>query len=330
MSVTLLIALANVKAEDADYTDLCRLFPNGTTLRMPGSCNEYIECTSGEGEVYNCITPKSFDVQKRSCVETFDSTSLCGNRCEGINGKWVANPTNCHGYFYCQNGVALPGHCEGDMHFDEAKQMCVYTASSLCVDVSHICEIAPDKMKFRDETDCSKYYECAKQAHSRKSCAKNTYFNVEKQACVDKNTMTCNNHPIPSGICIVSKKPYTGFRSDQATCRGYFYCANLGIVEDLEPVWGQCPEGKFFSQDHQACVDPVDAKCDFNRCEGRGNRMVASGLANKNNCHNYLVCEDGFVKQEVTCPRDYFFNEEYQACVAEIIEYNCCDIPVKN
>lgn len=323
--VSVFTTLATIQAEEPDYTALCRLFPTGTTLRMPGSCEQYIKCDTGKGQVRSCASPKSFDAQKQVCIEAKDSSSLCGNRCEGINGKWVADPTNCHGFFYCEKSVAFPGHCEGNLHFDQSKQMCVYTGSSVCVDVAHICEIAPDKIKFRDENDCSYYYECAKQTHTRKAC-KNQYFDVEAQKCVDKSQMTCNAHPIPKNICIVSKKPYVGFRADQATCRGYFYCKNLGIVEDLEPVWGQCPFGKFFSEEAKTCLDPVDVKCAFNRCEGREDGLVVSG---KNNCHNYLKCVGGFVKEEITCARDYFFHEEFSACIPEILYYPCCDVKVK-
>lgn len=291
---------------------------------MPGSCGQYIECqTGGKGEVYSCASPSiAFDVKSQACTQKLDSSSTCANRCEGKNAVWAADPTNCHGFFYCIDGIPYAGHCYEGMHFDESTQMCVTTTTSSCVDVSSICELVPDKTKFRDETDCSAYYECSSKKLSRKSCSK-TYFDVEAQACVDKTKVQCTAHPIPANICIESKKPFVGLKADQATCRGFFNCLNLGTVEDLEPRWGQCPEGTFFSQADQACINPIDVKCEYNRCDGRGNRMVSS---HKNNCHDYLICEDGFVVAEKTCPYDYFFDELYQACVPDIIYYNCCDV----
>lgn len=324
--LTLTAAPKNSQAADdtaEEYTELCRLFKDATLISVPGSCDKYIEChTNGEGRVHNCAS-KTFDVKSQTCVDTLSSSSLCNNRCEGKDSQWVSDPTNCHGYFYCRQGDPLWGYCDDGMHFDEALQMCVHSTSSTCIDVSSLCELVPDKTKFRDETDCSYYYECSSQKQSRKACTKDTYFDVQTQSCVSKKDVSCTAHPIPKDICIVSKKPYVGFKSDSATCRGYFYCANLGVVEDLEPVWGQCPEGKFFSEADQACLNPVDVKCTYNRCDGRGDLMVSSS---NNNCHNYIICKDGLEVEERTCARDYFFDEYYQACVPDIIYYECCDI----
>ncbi|XP_061398602.1 peritrophin-44-like, partial [Musca vetustissima] len=214
------------------------------------------------------------------------------------------------------------GPCPTGMHFDEKLQMCVYTKTSSCVDVSSICELVPDKTKFRNEKDCAKYYECSKNLPSAKSCTKQ-FYDVQAEKCVDKSLVVCNAHPIPDKICNKVKNAY---KADEATCRGYFYCRDLGIVEDLEPIWGQCPEGTFFSEAKQACVNPIDVKCDYNRCDGRGNLMVTSG---KNNCHNYVICKDGAPVEDKECIRDYFFDEKYQACVPDIIYYECCDIKEK-
>ncbi|XP_059216338.1 peritrophin-44 [Stomoxys calcitrans] len=310
-----------IYADDEEYTDLCRLFKDNMKISVPGSCNKYIQCQSdGMGEVLSC--PNTFDVKGQTCVDTVSSNTLCNNRCEGKSGVWVADPTTCHGFFYCANSVPYWSHCADGLHFDENSQMCIHETSSSCVDVANICHLVPDKTKFRDETNCASYYECSSNKHSRKSCSK-TYFDVQTQACVDKAKVACTAHPIPSGLCLVKKKPFVGYKSDQATCRGFFYCKDLGAVEDLEPIWSQCPVGKFFSEDAQGCVNPVNAKCAYNRCEGRGDLMVSSA---NNNCHNYLICENGFVAEERTCAKDYFFDEMYQACVPDIIYYECCDI----
>ncbi|XP_073836766.1 peritrophin-44-like [Musca autumnalis] len=324
LSLCLVAPHATIAADVSSdqYVDLCRLFKDHTLISVPGSCDEYIEChTSGEATIHHCGSSKSFDVSSQKCVDMKSSSNtLCHNRCEGKNGVWVADPTNCHGYFYCLNGEPHWGPCPDSMHFSEKQQMCVYTKTSECIDVSSICELVPDKTQFRDEKDCGYYYECSKGVQSRKACSKK-FYDVQAQKCVEKSEVVCNAHPIPDGICSKNKnKPY---KSDQATCRGYFYCRDLGIVDDLEPLWGQCPEGKFFSEADQACVNPVDIKCEYNRCDGRGNQMVSSA---NNNCHNYIICQDGAPVEEKTCIRDYFFDEQYQACVPDIIYYECCDI----
>ncbi|XP_075163775.1 peritrophin-44 [Haematobia irritans] len=308
-----------------DFTELCRLFKDNTLISFPGSCDKYIECHSnGMGMVHTC--PGSFDVETQKCVDSVSNNKLCDNPCVDTTLDWVADPTNCHAFFYCYDGFPYWGHCDDGYHFDEKTQMCIHSTSSNCVDVSHLCQLLPDKTKFRNENDCSAYYECADKKKDKtpspKTCSK-TYFDVQSQACIDKSMIACTAHPIPSGLCQTKSGPYVGYKADQATCRGYFYCRNLGAVPDLEPIWGQCPEGKFFDESVQACANPIDVKCEYNRCEGRGNLMVSSA---KNNCHNYLICENSQVKEERTCARDYFFDELYQACVPDIIYYNCCDI----
>lgn len=96
----------------------------------------------------------------------------------------------------------------------------------------------------------------------------------------------------------------------------------LTLVEDLEPAWMQCPRGKFFDTTKNDCHDSHNVICDYNRCDGHGNGLVASG---KNWCHNYIQCEDDFPVAEYTCPNDWFFDQTIQACVPYIIEHLGCD-----
>lgn len=318
--ITCSLLFISLEANSVDYANMCRLFKQGTKIRVPGKCDEYMVCNGTTAQFLKCDKGYKYDGKNEKCVATLDTTSLCDNRCNGVaDGQWKSDPTNCRGYYYCLNGQAYAGHCGIEYHFDETKQMCVYTKNSACVDVNAICELIPDGTKFPDEKDCTKYYECKKGKQTASTC-KSTYFSIDDAACKEKTTVRCNAHPKVS--CKNTKGIIVGLVSDGATCRGYFNCADKGKVEDIDPIWYQCPEGTFFSQAEKKCVHPVDAVCDYNRCEGRGNMLVNSG---KNNCRNYLVCENDFVVKEVTCEHDFFFDEITQACSQKTIYYKCCD-----
>ena len=321
--ITCALLFIAVEANSSEYTNLCRVFKQGTQVRVPGKCDEYMVCNGTTAKFFKCDNNLKYDAKTKKCTDKLDTTKLCDNHCQGANdGIWVADPTNCRGYYYCLNGKGIHGNCGAGLHYSETNQMCMYTKNSECVDVNNICELVPDGTKFLDEKDCSKYYECKKNnQQTRTSCAKGKYFSKEDENCLEKMNVKCNAHPKVS--CKDSLgKIYVGLKSDGATCRGYFNCANKGKVEDIDPIWHQCPEGKFFSDVDQKCVHPVDAVCSYNRCEGRGTSLVNSS---ENNCRNYLVCENDVVVKEVTCGNDFFFDEITQMCSKKVIYYKCCD-----
>lgn len=106
--------------------------------------------------------------------------------------------------------------------------MCTYESTSKCIDVANICDLVPDGTQFKDETDCSKYYKCNQGKHESKTCS-NGYFDLAKNSCADKSLVKCTAHPLYKNVCIKSNKPSPGKKPDQATCRGYFLCADLGV-----------------------------------------------------------------------------------------------------
>ncbi|KAH8411164.1 hypothetical protein KR222_009261, partial [Zaprionus bogoriensis] len=306
-----------------DFDELCRLFKNGTLIRKPATCAEYIECANDRGLFHTCADSMVFDASKQKCVEATASNSVhCSNPCEGLDGLWVADPTDCQNYFYCDAGEPISGHCMGSQHFNESSQSCQYGVDSICVDVANICAILPDKTKFRQEDDCNEYYECKSGQHSLKSCVTTEYFDVESASCLPKAQVKCEAHS-KKDVCLNKlKKPRTGLHADDFTCRGYFYCADLGSVPDLNPIWIQCPAGTFFDDELKKCVEPKSVYCTHNRCDGRGTMLVTSS---SNNCHDYIKCVDGVEVEKYTCHWDYFFDESVQGCVPNLIYDGCCD-----
>ncbi|XP_037939548.1 peritrophin-44 [Teleopsis dalmanni] len=321
IAVFLFVAFENITVASSD---ICRLFPTKTVIRDPDSCNQYITCTNLEGTYTKCATSTPFfDKDTGKCVKTLPENSTCGVSCEETVGLFRADPKSCKGYFYCESEeTVLYGSCPDKTHFDEDSQKCIYTDSSACN--SHqfeYCSIVKDGVNFKMESGgCDEYYTCKSGALQNKTCSKQ-YFDVLSGKCVDKTLVTCNVHPIPDGACGTVKKPKKNeFISDDATCRGYFFCADKEDGPDENPIWSQCPQDKFFNEKTQSCVDPLTVKCTRDRCDGRTLTFVSSGTKG---CRNYLRCKDGVKQSELSCS-NLFFDEVKGACVNNIILYESC------
>ncbi|XP_054734753.1 peritrophin-44-like [Anastrepha obliqua] len=305
-----------------DPAGLCSLFQDGTRIRKPGSCTEYIHCANSTGITYSCPSTQKFDRSKQSCVleaNLSDTDDYCRNRCEGIDGKWITDPASCKGYLYCKSGQSFQGYCPSDYVFNEKDAICDFADNYNCNVVPEICDLVPNGMQYRDTTDCNKYYTCTKGVSVSTTCTKNTHYNVQTKSC---GQQWLDSSCIPTFTCGTNTKILTGFQSDGATCRGYFYCRDLGTERDLEPGYGQCPEGTFFHQSTQACIDPLKSDCAYNRCQGRNITYVQT---NNDNCRNFILCENGVATKTQRCSGDKFFDEKMQACVTNIVSYDCCD-----
>lgn len=311
-------------AEATDYGNLCSLFKKNTKVRVPGSCDQYISCSGRNSQVFTCAGQTKYDEKQGKCVETSDSIELCENRCvNATDGTFMAHPTNCRAFYYCDNKEGFESYCGIGEHFHQARQQCVYPKNSQCIQgINNICDLVADKTVFRNEKDCSQYYKCDKNKLTKEDCKK-LYFNVETRKCAERSTVQCLAHRASTGTCTRNRKPFSGRITDGATCRGYFFCAYKGpYAADLQPSWYQCPAGLFFDNKKEQCLPARHVKCAFNRCDGRGNATVVSG---RNNCRNYLQCQNDMVLEEQTCKYHYFFDEQAGVCVNSAIYDGGCD-----
>ncbi|XP_055856192.1 peritrophin-44-like [Episyrphus balteatus] len=307
----------------AEYNELCARFVDGMQFRQPGNCQAYVTCKNGTGTVTSCPKDKLYDKDSKKCVTSL-SDSYCKEQCKNKDNKWIADPANCNGYFFCQSGKGLKGTCTDGYHFDESAQLCVFPQDSECIDISDFCGILPKSASFSDPNNCNKYFQCSKSTMKKTTCANGQYYEVASGKCKSKYEVTCKSHPIPTNACGKDSKPvYNKYVEDNASCRGYFYCAYKGPkISDKKPSWSQCAEGLFFNKDKQACYDPAETSCKHNRCEGRGNLKV---IAEDFGCRHYYACEEGFVKEKRKCAKDMFFDESLQACTFKETFYSVCD-----
>ncbi|XP_005181194.2 peritrophin-48 [Musca domestica] len=300
--------------------DPCQFFPNNTVIRDPDDCSRGLTCINFESVVTkNCTGSKAFfDKDKKDCVASLSDHSLCQISCVNATGTFVQDPKTCYGYYYCQDeSWARHGTCPDTYHFDFATQSCIYSHVSNCtVKELNFCAIVKDGEKFNDPSSCEKYFVCKKGKLNNESC-KDTYYDAVKGECVQKSKVDCANHPVPDKLCNKKSNVYV---ADGATCRGRFYCRAMATNYDTNPTWSQCPENRFFSEKHQACVEPLLSDCTHDRCESRNKTFVVSPTKG---CRHYLHCVNGISEGEYPCG-NYFFDEEAQACTTRIIEYPVC------
>ncbi|XP_016990270.1 peritrophin-48 [Drosophila rhopaloa] len=306
--------------------DICRLFKDGTKLRKPGTCNEWIECKGFATSESGTCDSQYFNLANGACNKKLD-TSYCSTSsiCTSSTKGYMGDTLNCANWYLCDGKLLKSqGACTSGMYFDQEKQMCVYPRDTVCTAKYEMCDIVPVGVAFRDEANCNKYFTCSsKFALVDHTCDTGKYFDVATATCVESKLVVCDNHPLPDGACGNKKLAVRNkFVSDGATCRGYLYCRDLGSgVPDPDPIRQQCGENYFFNQERQACMPSESQKCVHDRCDGRQDGFV---VTETEGCHNYVECVDGREGTVFTCDNDEYYNVATQKCTATKTSYEAC------
>lgn len=305
---------------------MCTLFPNGAILRKPGTCAETITCQNGvsmEGPT-TCSGTQGYNLESKKCASVSDA--YCSSPCAKSSPKWVGVVRNCIDWVECNGSSQVKtGTCPAGQIFNQNDQLCEHTPKDfVCEKTYDVCLISPKEQKFWDEYNCHKYFYCDKnQKQQTGECSTGLYYDRLSGTCVAKAQVDCYQHPIPENVCGTAKLAIRDrFVKDQATCRGYFYCRDLGSgVPDQSPIWGQCDKDYFFDESTQSCRNRDQVSCDEDRCDGISSGFV---LAPDKGCHNFLVCSDGYTWNKVRCEDDYYFDPLTQECEREKVSYPIC------
>lgn len=323
MAIILLATFSGITAQRD--MDPCRYFPDGTVLRHHDDCSKGVTCINLQSVVTITCSGSTpfFDKETGKCAKSLADDSSCeAVTCKNSAAQYIADPKSCFGFYYClDEESSVYGHCPDPYHFNVNMQQCVYSADSEC-SITNIdfCAIAKTGTNFNDESDCTKYFTCAKTGLTSKACSKK-YYDSFSGTCVEKSKVDCKVHPYPSNVCGTVEKPKKNvFVGDGATCRGYYFCKEIAGGVDNTPQWMQCPQDKFFNSKLQACDNPLNVKCTEDRCDGRTKALVVSG---KKGCRDYLRCENGVTVDEDSCG-NYFFDEDAVHCTSDILQFPAC------
>lgn len=317
--------------------DICRYFPDNTTIRKPGSCTETLICNNGKSQPYSkCPDGQMISLKDMKCTtKSKDIDDYCKNKpkCNKKGPKWMGDLKNCHDWHEC-NGttIAKSGTCSPNGIFSEEKQACI-AGDFNCNKTYMLCNVAPENKPFWDEFNCHEYFYCSASEMKFKRCDDpKHYYDIRSGKCIAKAKVDCYKHPIPDEVCGNKKLAIRDrFVKDQATCRGYFYCKfkevnktddlNWNYDPDLDPKWGQCPMGLFFDEEFQACRNQNEVKCEEDRCDSRKSGKI---LDQQQGCQSYLVCQDGHTEDVVKCDNGKYFDPLSEQCVDRKISYPIC------
>ncbi|KAH8239756.1 hypothetical protein KR032_007550, partial [Drosophila birchii] len=307
--------------------DICRDFANGVKLRKPGSCSEWIECQNSvtvEGGACTTTAKPYFNLGQKGCYKSVDTT-YCSSPCTASTEGYIGNTLNCVNWYFC-DGKTLKGQgaCTGGQYFDGTTKQCVWPKDTVCAAKFDMCDIVPPNVPFRDDANCNMYYTCSKTFKlTQNVCATGLYYSVEQGKCIDKKLVVCDDHPLPENVCGTKKLAVRNkFVSDGATCRGYYYCRDLGSgVPDPDPIFRQCDADNFFNQERQACMPRESQKCAHDRCDGRKDGYE---VAEDEGCNHYYRCENGREVDPMVCPDNQYFDVVAQACSDTEKSYDAC------
>ncbi|XP_037936884.1 peritrophin-48-like [Teleopsis dalmanni] len=330
LTVVLLISLfgsAIQKETLSADNDICRLFADGAKLRKPGSCSIGIECKNSKSvDVLVCSgTTAFYDRLKGTCVKSTSDT-YCKAPCKKTSPKYVVDPKNCNGWYECNGSKEVKrGNCPDGMHFDQKNQICNYSDQLSCSSTYEFCDVVPANIPFKDEANCHKYFECPAKGTKIETvvCPTGLYYVAALGECIAKAQVDCYKHPYPEEVCGNSKIALRNrFVTDEATCRGYFYCKDLGVGKpDSAPIWGQCSVSEFFDQEEEACKPRAHVKCSEDRCDGRGDGRA---LSERKGCQYYYECVNDYTLSEEYCGDKLYFDEVTETCTSTRKEYSAC------
>ncbi|KAH8332101.1 hypothetical protein KR067_013447, partial [Drosophila pandora] len=324
--LTVMVHLSTQTEHLNSTLDICRLFPNGAKIRKPGGCTEYLECNNHVRSSEIACSGKTpyFRLKTQKCDTKVDD-SYCKTPCTSKTQGYVGDSINCAHWHLCEGSKSMAtGSCPDGQYFDNVSGACVYPKDTVCVATFELCDIAPMDVPFRDEYNCNKYFSCDKDAKLvTNTCEAGKYFNVATSSCVAKKDVVCEEHPVPDDVCGTKKLAFRNkFVSDQSTCRGYFYCRDLGSgIPDTNPTFFQCGEEYFFNEERQACMPRDSQKCSQDRCDGREDGHFE--IAETKGCHEYYICKDGR-EDEIRSCEDKYFDVATQQCTDTVKSYGAC------
>ncbi|KAH8296748.1 hypothetical protein KR054_010916, partial [Drosophila jambulina] len=321
--VALLVQLSSQTQYLGSSEDICRLFANGTKLRKPGGCNEWIVCRNSlsvYGGACGGETPH-FNLKSGPCSKTLDST-YCEPPCSSTTKGYVGDTLDCANWYYCEGQtVRTSGRCDAGLSFDHQQQKCL-AAGNTCGARFEMCDVVPTGVPFRDEKSCNKFFTCKKYKLVSNTCETGKYYDTASGQCLALKHVTCEHHPVPENVCGTQEEPLRNkLVSDGATCRGYYYCHDVGAVgPDPRPTRQFCGVDYFFSQEHQECVPRDSQKCPWDRCDGR---TEGYEIAEVEGCQNYYRCFDNKESELLSCGEGYF-DTVTQNCTSIRTAYRAC------
>ncbi|KAH8370038.1 hypothetical protein KR093_001988, partial [Drosophila rubida] len=304
----------------------CTLVVDGTKLKDPRACDTWIECRDGAAISGSCDAGLFYDRQSKSCLPSDSVKCISSNPCAAIETGFAVDPYSCNGYYYCREGKATRGECKPDYTYNPGLETCIRDyPCTVGMDPNSICNILPDGVFIKDDSNCNGWQTCWKGSVIVDTCSDTFYFDAQQGQCDYPQNVECRHTEPPPIVADPDVCPQSGiFVSDGKTCNGYYYCHESELGEMLL-LPGACSAGRFFSAIQQGvCVPQEKLHCSYDRCAGRGHAHIQLVNVSNDGCRGFAVCQDGLTIETGTCPEEQYFDELTQRCTDEIISYAAC------
>ncbi|KAH8411088.1 hypothetical protein KR222_002346, partial [Zaprionus bogoriensis] len=283
----------------------------------PSSCASYYRCSSKStvrsvscppGKEYNPKNGKCSTSGRGLCTLTLaaplaETTNACADQ---VNGAYLAKSGYCSEFFICDKQMAYPQVCTAGSYFNTTTSNCVPDTDSECW--QNKCIGRQNGQYLPKDGSCTNYYICQNDEATPQSCASGSYFDTALLACVvDEDNKNCWEN-----FCIGKKDG--AWVADNENCTLFYVCAAEKAIAQ------ECSNGTYFDGSGPHCVPgtcPDKTKTTTTTpatgCDCEDGSRDGQLVANKDNCRQYYICENGVLVLG-DCLKGNFFNSTAEVC----------------
>ncbi|XP_073840902.1 peritrophin-44-like [Musca autumnalis] len=238
---------------------------SGAFVSDPYSCQHYYYCVNGVGTRGTCNEGMFFNSETGLCVRDFPCKitmypeDYCNMFAEGV---FIKVPRSCRAYQTCWRSQLINGTCPGGLFFNAYLGVCDDPQNVQCDEVKpeipEYVECRVNNEFISDGINCDGYYYCQLKADGEfqmihGTCPRGRFF--DNGECVPRSHTKCDrNRCVGMGYDYMQMVNIAG-----DGCRGFALCQR-----GEEIGRSQCPEGQYFDEWEQFCVEE---EVDYEACK---------------------------------------------------------------
>lgn len=225
---------------------------------------------------------------------------------------FIADPTDCSGYYYCVDGaISFQGNCGPGLSYNSYTGSCDYSSNVKCNFGQSICQNVAATYK-ADPLSCSTYIYCDGKGNTlRNECPAGQDFSLELKSCVWATPNSCSGNPCD----LVPNNKFVAFgTTNEPSCTSPIYRSMTCYQGKGFPH--ECPCDYIYNSIEGQCDYDPTANVNVDPCKTKvaGTNFAASST----NCNQYYYCPPSPSTDPPTklkCPQRFHFNAITGTCV---------------